>query len=83
MAAGFEAMRFYAPEPAPIDVVLVRTTETDFGPVADLPDLGWSEIARRVDVIEIPTAHLEVFRGGSMDLARAVRFVVERRRDEG
>ena len=27
-------------------------------------------------------AHLEVFRGGSMDLARAVRFVVERRRDE-
>ena len=83
VAAGFEAMRFYAPEPAPIDVVLVRTTETDFGPVADLPDLGWSEIARRVDVIEIPTAHLEVFRGGSMDLARAVRFVVERRRDEG
>ena len=82
VAAGFEAMRFYAPTPAPIDVVLVRTTQTDFGPVADIPDLGWSEIARRVDVIEIPTAHLEVFRGGSMDLARAVRFVVERRRDE-
>ena len=83
VAAGFEAMRFYAPEPAPIDVVLVRTTETDFGPVADQFDLGWSTLADTVDVIEIPTAHLEVFRGGSMDLARAVRFVVERRRDEG
>lgn len=80
VAAGFEAMRFYDPVPRQIDVVLVRTTETDFGPVAGLPDLGWGDIARKVEVLQIPTAHLEVFRGGSMDLARSVRAVVERRR---
>jgi amino acid adenylation domain-containing protein len=80
VAAGFEAMRFHDPQPAPVDVVLVRTTETDFGPIADVADLGWGELARHVEVVEIPTAHLEVFRGGSMDLARVVRAVVERNR---
>ncbi|MCP4835748.1 MAG: AMP-binding protein [Phycisphaera sp.] len=83
VAAGFEAMRFYSPAPGTIDVVLIRTTETDFGPVAGIPDLGWAEIARQVEILEIPTAHLEVFRGGSMDLARSVRAVVERRRARG
>ena len=77
VAAGFEAMRFYDPEPAPVDVVLLRTVQTDFGPVSDLADLGWSELARTVKVVELPTSHLEVFRGGSMDLARVVRGVVE------
>lgn len=80
VAAGFEAMRFYDPEPAPVDLVVVRTTDTDFGPIADIADLGWGELARSVEVVEIPTSHLEVFRGGSMDLARMVRAVVERDR---
>ncbi len=80
VAAGFEAMRFHDPQPAPVDVVLIRTAETDFGPIADVADLGWGELARHVEVVEIPTAHLEVFRGGSMDLARVVRAVVERNR---
>jgi len=60
--------------------VLIRTSETDFGPFAGVRDLGWAELARRVEVVDIPTEHLEVFRGGSMDLARVVRAVVERHR---
>ena len=78
VAAGFEAMRHYDPEPAPIDVVLLRTTETDFGSVAGARDLGWGDLARSVEVQEIQTSHLECFRGGSMDLARVVRAIVER-----
>ena len=57
--------------------MLLRTVQTDFGPVSDLADLGWSDLARTVKVVELPTSHLEVFRGGSMDLARVVRGVVE------
>ena len=83
VAAGFEAIRYYSPGPGSIDVVLVRTTETDFGPVEGIPHLGWAEIAREVEILQIPTTHLEVFRGGSMDLARSVRAVVERRRKKG
>ena len=78
VAAGFEAMRQYDPEPAPIDVTVLRTTETDFGSVGGTRDLGWSTLARSVEVVEIPTSHLECFRGGSMDLARVVRAIVER-----
>lgn len=78
VAAGFEALRSYDPSPAPVDVVLIRTTRTDFGPVAGIRDLGWGELARSVEVAEIPTTHLEVFRAGSMDLARVVRAVVGR-----
>lgn len=78
VAAGFEAMRHYDPEPAPVDVILLRTTETDFGSAAASADLGWGDLARSVEVQEIQTSHLECFRGGSMDLARVVRAIVER-----
>ena len=83
VAAGFDAMRHYDPEPAPVDVVVLRTTETDFGPVGGFADLGWGALARSVEVQEIQTSHLECFRGGSMDLARVVRSIVERSTESG
>ena len=76
VAAGFDAIRAYDPSPAPVDVTLIRTAQTDFHTYRDVPDLGWGEIADRVDVVEISCAHLEVFRSGSMELSRAIRNVV-------
>ena len=76
VAAGFDAIRAYDPSPAPVDVTLIRTAQTDFHAYRDIPDLGWGELADRVDVAEISCAHLEVFRSGSMELSRAIRNVV-------
>lgn len=76
VAAGFEALRAYNPSPAPVEVTLVRSAQTDFQAFGGIQDLGWNELAERVQVVEIQSTHLEVFRGGSMELSRAIRDVV-------
>ena len=76
VAAGFNAIRSYDPSPAEVDVVVVRTTRTDFHAYGDAPDLGWAGLAARVEIVEIDCEHLEVFRAGSMGLSRAIRDVV-------
>lgn len=73
VAAGFKSVRQYAPTPAPLNVTLVRTSETFFGEAEKFDDLGWSHLAAQTSVRRIDGEHLEVFRGNTaMDVGVAV-----------
>ena len=79
IAAGFRATRVYSPEPASLDVNLLRTNRTDFGSAANIEDLGWSALASKVRVESIEGQHLNVFRGSSaMELAYSINREYER-----
>lgn len=82
VAASFEAIRHYTPEPLDVPVHLLRTRETDFAPFDEIEDLGWRELTPRVTVDYLPGDHLEVFRVASMEVAQQIREITSRgRRD--
>ena len=73
VAAGFRALRVYSPQSCPIDIHLLRTSETDFGHLTDIEDLGWDGLAGNVRVEPIHGHHLNVFKGrGLSDLAAVI-----------
>ncbi|MCP4740673.1 MAG: AMP-binding protein [Actinomycetales bacterium] len=80
VAASFEAIRHYEPEPLDVPVHLLRTTKTDFSPFDKNEDLGWRALSSRVSVDYLPGQHLEVFRVASMELAEKVRELVNHKR---
>lgn len=89
VAAGFRAVRAYNPEPASLEILLLRTTQTKFDGAEELEDLGWGQVAAKLRVEKIEGRHLEVFRGSTgMDIAlaitqeynRAGRIVAQRRK---
>jgi hypothetical protein len=51
----------------------LRTTETDFGHLTDVEDLGWGGLAGNVRIENIQGHHLKVFKGrGLSDLAAVI-----------
>ena len=73
VAAGFRALRVYSPKPCAIDIHLLRTTETDFGHLTNVEDLGWNGLAGNVRIENIQGHHLKVFKGrGLSDLAAVI-----------
>ena len=82
VAASFEAIRHYDPEPLDVPVHLLRTSETDFSPFEKIEDLGWRKLTPRVTIDYLPGRHLEVFRGASMELAQKIRVLVTHVRNE-
>ena len=75
VAASFEAIRHYVPEPLDVPVHLLRTRETDFSPFHDVEDLGWRDLTPRVNVEYLPGQHLDVFRVASMEVAKMIREI--------
>ncbi|MDA1025870.1 MAG: hypothetical protein O3A19_05525, partial [Planctomycetota bacterium] len=59
------------------DLTLIRSADSlKADPSADR-SLGWAELVRSIQIKTIPGSHLEVFRAGSMDLARAIEEMVD------
>ena len=82
VAASFEAIRHYTPEPLDVPVTLLRTKQTNFSPFEEIEDLGWNELTPRVTIDYLSGHHLDVFRVASMELAQKIRVIASRgRRD--
>ena len=83
VAASFEAIRHYSPEPLDVPVCLLRTKETDFSPFHEVEDLGWRDLTSRFTIEYLPGEHLDVFRVASMELAQRICEKASRgRRDD-
>ena len=78
IAASFAAWRAYDPEPLDIDLTLIRSVDSLKEEPSTDRSLGWEQLVRSLQIKMIPGAHLEVFRAGSMDLARAIEEMVNR-----
>ena len=77
IASGFAAWRAYDPKPLDIDLTLIRSADSLKADPSVDRSLGWAELVRSIQIKTIPGSHLEVFRVGSMDLARAIEEMVD------
>ncbi|MDE0889797.1 MAG: hypothetical protein OSA40_10105, partial [Phycisphaerales bacterium] len=78
IASSFSAWRAYDPKPLDIDLTLIRSADSLKSDPSTDPTLGWEKLVRSLQLKTIPGGHLEVFRAGSMDLARAIEEMVDR-----
>ncbi len=78
IASSFAAWRAYDPTPLDIDLTLVRSVDSLKTELTAGRSLGWEKLVRSIQIKTIPGGHLEVFRAGSMDLARAIEDMVDR-----
>jgi amino acid adenylation domain-containing protein len=78
IAASFAAWRAYNPKPLDIDLTLIRSVESLKEEPSAGRSLGWEQLVRSLQIKMIPGGHLDAFRAGSMDLARAVEEMVNR-----
>jgi thioesterase domain-containing protein/acyl carrier protein len=78
IASSFAAWRAYDPKPLDIDLTLIRSADSLKSDPSTDPTLGWEKLVRSLQLKTIPGGHLEVFRAGSMDLARAIEEMVDR-----
>jgi thioesterase domain-containing protein/acyl carrier protein len=77
IASSFAAWRAYDPKPLDIDLTLIRSADSLKADPSVDRSLGWAELVRSIQIKTIPGGHLEVFRAGSMDLARAIEEMVD------
>ena len=80
VAASFDAIRHYDPEPLDVPVHLLRTRETDFSPFHEMEGLGWEDLTPRVTTDYLSGQHLEVFRVASMEVSQKIREIASRGR---
>ncbi|MFB0984655.1 MAG: AMP-binding protein [Phycisphaerales bacterium] len=78
IAASFAAWRAYDPEPLDIDLTLIRSVESLKEDSSADRSLGWEQLVGSLQIKTIPGGHLDAFRAGSMDLARAIEEMVNR-----
>ena len=78
IASSFAAWRAYDPTPLDIDLTLVRSADSLKTEATSDHSLGWGALVRSIQIKTVPGGHLDVFRAGSMDLARAIEDMIDR-----